>query len=108
MRSRVSFQVERIVEPLSADRAEVSLDVAVTLDVTIEQSPDGELLSADATHELVVVCLQSQVLSVDQFTTNLTKQGVLDPVTAVDRFRRPNGRCLRVKTRKTIFSYYYI
>jgi hypothetical protein len=38
MRPCVSFQVKRVVEALSAEGAEIPLDVAVTLHVSVEEA----------------------------------------------------------------------
>jgi len=71
VRSSVSFEVKSIVESFSADRTQVSLDVAVTLDVTTEQSPDGKLLPTDATHDLVIWSFHSEFLRVHEEVTTL-------------------------------------
>lgn len=42
--SGVSFQIERIVESFSAECAQVSLYIRVTLHVTIQQSLESEML----------------------------------------------------------------
>lgn len=42
--SGVSLQVERIVESFSAERAQISLHIRVTLHVTIQQSLESEML----------------------------------------------------------------
>ena len=59
MSSSVTFQVERVVEALGAEDAQVALDAAVTLEVTIEQTLQRERLLADGAHELVLVDLLS-------------------------------------------------
>lgn len=42
----VSFQIERVVESLAAERAQVSLHIAVTLHVPVEQPLETETLRA--------------------------------------------------------------
>lgn len=51
VRPRVSLQVERVVETLAAERAQITLYVAVTLHVTIQQSLQAEGFAAHATRE---------------------------------------------------------
>ena len=53
----VPLQVERVVEPLAAEGAQVALDVRVTLDVAVEQTLQREHLVTHPTHELVVFSL---------------------------------------------------
>jgi hypothetical protein len=55
----VSLQVERVVETLAAERAQVSLDVAVAPNVASKQSLQREDFLAGSTLELVVGCLQN-------------------------------------------------
>ena len=59
MSSSVPFQVERVVEALGAEDAQIALDAAVTLEMTIEQTLQRERLLADGAHELVLVDLLS-------------------------------------------------
>ena len=59
MSSSVTFQVERVVEALGAEDAQIALDAAVTLEVTVEQTLQRERLLADGAHELVLVDLLS-------------------------------------------------
>lgn len=51
----VPFQIEGVVEALSAEGAQVSFDVAVALHVTVQKSLEAELLAAHAAGELVWV-----------------------------------------------------
>ena len=55
----MTFQVERVVEALGAEDAQIALDAAVTLEVTIEQTLQRERLLADGAHKLVLVDLLS-------------------------------------------------
>ena len=55
----MTFQVERVVEALGAEDAQIALDAAVTLEMTIEQTLQRERLLADGAHELVLVDLLS-------------------------------------------------
>jgi len=50
----VSFQIESVVESLAADRTEVSFDVTVALDVSVQKSQQRERFAAHATTVLVV------------------------------------------------------
>lgn len=51
--ARVTLQVERVVEALAAERAQVPLDVRVTLHVPVQQPLQIERFAADATDELI-------------------------------------------------------
>ncbi len=59
MGAGVALQVERVVEALPAEGAEVALDVRVTLDVAVEEALQGKRLPADATQELTVLRLDA-------------------------------------------------
>ena len=52
--SCVSLQVERVVEALLTERAQVALDVAVVLHVTVHESLQFERLLADLTFVFVL------------------------------------------------------
>lgn len=52
MRSRVSLEVERVVETFPAEGAQVPLDIRVTLHVPVQQSLEGECLVTNAATEL--------------------------------------------------------
>lgn len=92
MRTSVPLQIERIVEPLAAERAKVPLDVRVTLHVPIEQALEGKGLVADATAErrgAVVVGDRGYldfILDARGRANLLVRQRVLDSVAAVDEF----------------------
>ena len=55
MCSRVSLQIECVVEPLAAECAEVPLGVAVALHVPVQQPRQVERLPAHAARELAGV-----------------------------------------------------
>jgi hypothetical protein len=57
MRPRVSLQVKRIVESLAAEGTQVSLDVAVAFDVSVEEPLERENFMANPADELVVLSL---------------------------------------------------
>jgi len=57
VRSSVSFEIKCVVESLAAQSAEVSLDVAVALDVSTQHPLLWKRLAADAASVLVVRCL---------------------------------------------------
>lgn len=59
MRPRVPLEVEGVVEALAAEGAEVTLHVAMTLHVTIEQSLQIEILAAHAATEAVVLWIKA-------------------------------------------------
>lgn len=66
VRSRVPLQVECVIEALAAERAEISLDVAVALHVSVQQSLETEVFAADAAREPVgIVILQTNESNVD-------------------------------------------
>lgn len=52
VRARVSFQVERVVEPFAAEGTQIALDVRVTLHVPVQQPLEREALGAEAAREL--------------------------------------------------------
>ena len=64
MSSRVSLQIEGVVEPLAAEGAEVSLGVAVALYVPVEQPLQREAFATHAARELVLGELARLVLGV--------------------------------------------
>lgn len=55
--SRVSLQVEGVVEALAAERAEISLHVRVAFHVSVQQALESEVLRADPADELAVLLL---------------------------------------------------
>ena len=57
--SRVSLQVESVVETFPTEGAEISLDVTVALHVPVEESLEREGLAADPAPELAGVLLAS-------------------------------------------------
>jgi len=56
--SGVSFEVERVVETLAADGAQVALDVVVAAQMSCQQSLQWKHLAAHSTLELVARRLQ--------------------------------------------------
>ena len=72
MGSGMSFQVKCIIEALATEGAEVSFDVAVTLDVAVEETLQGEDLLAHLTDELVVCSLDTWYIGLLRcFSTNV-------------------------------------
>jgi len=71
--SSVPFQVERVVESFSANRAQVSFDVAVTFEVTTQHSLLRKHLVADAAPELVIAGLFTCTLKI-QFIVTMVPQ----------------------------------
>ena len=53
------FEVESVVEALAADHAQVSLDIAVTFDVSIEKTLQCECFAADTAPEFIVRSLNA-------------------------------------------------
>ena len=53
MCASVTFEVESIVETLAAERTLVALDVAVTLDVTVEEALEWKQFPANIAGELI-------------------------------------------------------
>ena len=60
MSSSVALQVKSVIEALSAEGAEIPLDVAVTFQMPVQQTLKGEQFAADAAPELGRVRLRSQ------------------------------------------------
>ena len=54
MCASVSLEVERVVEAFAASRTQVALDVAVALDVPVQQTLQWKRFVADAASELVL------------------------------------------------------
>ena len=52
--ARVAFQIERVIEALVTECAQVAFDVAVVLHVTVHESLQFECLRADLALELVL------------------------------------------------------
>lgn len=92
VRTSVPLQIKRIVEPLAAERAEVPLDVGVTLHVPIQKALEGEGLIADATAKrrgAVIVGDRGHfdlILDSRSCANLLVCQRVLDTVAAIDKF----------------------
>lgn len=74
MRSRVPLQIERVVETLPAECAQVTFHFTVTLHVAVQQPLKVEILAADAANEstgmilsginrenVCVTCVESRV-----------------------------------------------
>ena len=53
----VTLEVKSVIEALSAEGAEIPLDVTVTLEMAVEETLQGKEFAADATPELGGVCL---------------------------------------------------
>lgn len=53
----VALQVKCVIETLATEGAKISLDITVTLDVSVEQTLKGEQLAANPTCVPVVVVL---------------------------------------------------
>ena len=90
MSSRVSLQIEGVVEPLAAEGAEVSLGVAVALHVPVEQPLQREALATHAARELAGVRLAPQRRQLLHLLLlgDVRHHRVLDPVAAVDQLQR--------------------
>ena len=90
MSSRVSLQIEGVVEPLAAEGAEVSLGVAVALHVPVEQPLQREALATHAARELAGVRLAPQRRQLLHLLLlgHVSNHRVLDPVPAVDQLQR--------------------
>lgn len=59
MCASVSLEVERIVESLAADSAEIPLDITVTFNMAVEKSLQRKYFTTYSTLELAVLCLQT-------------------------------------------------
>ena len=89
MCSRVPLQVECIIETLSTEGAEVSLCIAVTLHVTIQQSRQTKGFSTSATGKprRVIFTSHWRQLFTLLLLRHVSYHWVLDPVTAVDQLQ---------------------
>ena len=94
MRTSVSFQIESIVETFDAERAQVTLLVAVTLEVAIQQPLQTESLGADGAGELgrlrVAARLRLRnfygIVFLNERHSLLADERILESVTAVYEF----------------------
>lgn len=95
----MALEVKGVVEAFAAEGAEVALDVAVTLHVTVEQPLQTEALGTHVTLEaravaqglglrLTLLCLRPR----NRVRQLVVCQGVLDPVTTVDKLQRNVSR----------------
>ena len=86
MCSCVPLQIECIIEPLSTEGAEVSLCIAVTLHVSIQQPRQAKGFSTSATGKPRRVTFTSHwgQLFTLLLLGHVSHHWVLDPVTAVD------------------------
>lgn len=109
MRARVALQVERVIESLATEGAEVAFDVRVTFEVTVQQTRQVELLATDLaferivagscrltgttcsrTHQLVtgwtvmLVMLHRAVVK----ATSIAKERIFDPMSSIHKFDR--------------------
>jgi len=89
MCSCVPLQIECIVEALSTEGAEVSLCIAVTLHVTIQQSRQTKGFSTSATGKprRVIFTSHWRQLFTLLLLWHVRHHWVLDPVTAVDQLQ---------------------
>lgn len=84
MRSGVSFQIERVIETLPAEGAQVALDVRMAFHVPIQQSLQGETLGAEAAGEFVgVVRIGSRVHTVSRRRRRTGRNGSVSSASAV-------------------------
>ena len=92
MSASVTFQVKSIVESFSAKSAKISLDVAVTLHMSIQKPLQVETLGANSTLELGRIHVRSWWHSIAAAShgvdlgSQFTGQWILDAVSAVDQF----------------------
>ena len=90
----VALQVERVVEALSAEGAEIPLGVTVALHVAVQQSLQSELLGACSALELGRVRVWPHrgqlLLCLDEGPVG--RHGVLESVAAVDQLDWHVGR----------------
>jgi len=59
MRASMSLEIESVVEAFAARRTEISLDVAVTLDVTVQQTLQWKRFATYAASEFVLSSLDA-------------------------------------------------
>lgn len=66
VRPGVPLQVERVVETLAAERAQITLHVAVTFHVTVEQPLQAEVFAAHSARETIrIVVLKNPPIIID-------------------------------------------
>merc|ERR1719365_192973 len=105
MCSCVPLQIECIIEPLSTEGAEVSLCIAVTLHVSIQQPRQAKGFSTSATGKPRRVTFASHwgQLFTLLLLGHVSHHWVLDPVTAVDELEMGTlgnaWRCCRMRIR---------
>lgn len=95
VRSRVPLKIERVVETLSAERAQVTLDVTVALHVTIEKSLQAKIFAADSASESVRIVVLARwrsscpLLFASRGCLSLTldRKWVFNSVTPVDELQ---------------------
>ena len=105
MRPSVALQVKRVVEALSAEGAEIPLDVAVALQVPVQQTLQSEQFAADAALELGGVGLRPQrrhLLSPNEFG-RVGGHGVLDAESAVDQLHGGVRRDAKLESARNLY-----
>jgi hypothetical protein len=99
--SRVSLQIEGVVESFAAERAQVSLHVRVTFHVTVQQALKGEVFGADAANEFSILVLSGGgssrrrrlldgnvlILFADASRYILDSQWILNPMSTIDELQ---------------------
>lgn len=99
----MSLEIKRIIESLAAERAQISLDVAVAFHVTVEQPLEAETLRAEVASESGLVVAARGGFNLlgsggggrkgrDDGSYVVIGQRVLHPVTSIDELQ---GHTLR-------------
>ena len=100
MCSCVSLQVESVVETFPTECAEISLDVAVTLHVSVEESLEREGFAADPAPELAGILVTSLGWKLLWFRSgSVQRQWIFDPVASIDEFQGSVGRYTKLQWR---------
>lgn len=102
MRPGVPLQVESIIKTFSAKRAQIPLDVRMTLHVPVQQPLQGETLVAHPATEMTVLGRNRSnfgfVVCPGAWSQGvLVCQGILDAVSAVHEFQLHLGRDAQLK-----------
>lgn len=85
MYSSVPLEIKRVIEPLSTERAQIPLGLAMAFKMAVQETLHGELLSADFTDETAFpTFIVLNICDVGRFGRD--EGGVLYPVSTIDNF----------------------
>ena len=98
----VSLQIECVIEALSAKGAEIPLDIAVALHVSVQKPLQLKLLGAESALEFGRVGLRSEgrkLLGADDLG-GISGKRILDAITAIDELHGCVGAKAQLKERE--------